>query len=44
MRPGPDQFAALVPVRELVLGGEHPRTLAARASLARWARLAQNPE
>ena len=27
MRPGPDQFAALLPVRERVLGPEHPDTL-----------------
>ena len=31
-----DQFAALVPVAERVLGPEHPDTLAARASLAYW--------
>jgi hypothetical protein len=39
-----DQWAALVPVRERVLGAEHPDTLAARASLAHWTRRAQNPE
>ena len=38
-----DQFAALVPVRERVSGAEHPDTLTARASLAHWTRLAQNP-
>ena len=31
-----DQFAALVPVTERILGPEHPDTLAARASLAYW--------
>ena len=31
-----DQFAALLPVRERVLGAEHPDTLTARANLARW--------
>ena len=31
-----DQFAALLPVRERVLGREHPDTLATRANLARW--------
>ena len=31
-----DQYAALVPVRERVLGAEHPRTLVARADLAYW--------
>jgi hypothetical protein len=31
-----DQFAALLPVAERVLGPEHPDTLAARASLAYW--------
>jgi hypothetical protein len=30
------QFAALLPIRERVLGAEHPDTLATRASLARW--------
>ena len=33
-----DQFAALVPVRERVLGAEHPVTLTTRASLADWTR------
>ena len=33
---GPDQFAALLPVRERVLGPEHPDTLATRANLAYW--------
>ena len=31
-----DQFAALLPVRERVLGPEHPDTLTARHDLARW--------
>ena len=31
-----DQFAALLPVRERVLGPEHPDTLTARANLAYW--------
>ena len=31
-----DQFAALVPVCERVLGAEHPDTLAARGELAYW--------
>jgi hypothetical protein len=31
-----DQFAALLPVTERVLGAEHPDTLDVRASLARW--------
>ena len=31
-----DQFAALLPVAERVLGPEHPDALAARASLAYW--------
>ena len=31
-----DQFAALLPVTERVLGAEHPDTLATRASLAYW--------
>ena len=31
-----DQYAALLPVRERVLGAEHPDTLAARANLAYW--------
>ena len=31
-----DQFAALLPVSERVLGPEHPDTLAARGELARW--------
>jgi hypothetical protein len=32
-----DQFAALVPVDERVLGTEHPNALAVRRNLARWA-------
>ena len=31
-----DQFAALLPVREQVLGAEHPDTLTARGNLAYW--------
>ena len=31
-----DQFAALLPVRERVLGAEHPDTLTTRANLAYW--------
>ena len=31
-----DQFAALLPIRELVLGPEHPDTLTTRANLAYW--------
>jgi DNA-binding CsgD family transcriptional regulator len=31
-----DQFAALLPIREQVLGTEHPDTLATRYNLARW--------
>ena len=31
-----DQFAALLPVRERVLGAEHPDTLTTRGNLARW--------
>ena len=36
--PGParDQFAALVPLRERVLGAEHSDTLIARDNLARF--------
>jgi hypothetical protein len=37
-----DQFAALLPANERVLGLEHPATLAARASLAYWAGVAGN--
>jgi hypothetical protein len=33
-----------VPVRERVSGAEHPDTLIARASLAHWTKLAQNPQ
>ena len=37
MRPAArDQYAALLPIRERVLGAEHPDTLTARANLARW--------
>ena len=31
-----DQFAALLPIVERVLGAEHPLTLIARGNLARW--------
>ena len=31
-----DQFAALLPVRERILGPEHPDTLSTRSSLAYW--------
>ncbi len=31
-----DQYAALLPVRERVLGPEHRDTLTTRANLARW--------
>jgi hypothetical protein len=31
-----DQFAALLPIRERVLGPEHPNTLNTRANLAGW--------
>ena len=33
-----DIYAALLPVREKVLGAEHPHTLATRAELAYWTR------
>ena len=36
-----DQYAALPPVRERVLGPEHPDTLAARGSLAYWTETVQ---
>ena len=37
MRPGPrDQLAALLPIRERVLGPEHPDTLTTRHNLAYW--------
>ena len=38
-----DQYAALLPVFERVLGAEHPHTLAARANLANWTRTAGQP-
>ena len=31
-----DQFAALLPIQEQVLGADHPDTLATRASLGYW--------
>jgi hypothetical protein len=36
------QFAALLPIRERVLGAEHPTTLTTRASLARWTERAED--
>ena len=36
----PDQYAALLPIIEQVLGTEHPDTLASRANLACWTQLA----
>ena len=37
MRPAArDQFAALLPISERVLGPEHPDTLSPRVNLARW--------
>ena len=38
-----DQYAALLPVCERVLGPEHPLTLAARANLAAWTGQAGGP-
>ena len=38
-----DQYAALLPVRQRVLGAEHPRTLTARGNLARWTGEAGDP-
>jgi hypothetical protein len=38
-----DQYAALLPARERVLGPEHPDTLAARHELARWTGEAGDP-
>jgi hypothetical protein len=35
-----DQFAALLPIRERILGAEHPETMASRRSLANWTRQA----
>ncbi|WP_246238435.1 hypothetical protein [Acrocarpospora corrugata] len=32
-----DQYAVLLPIRERVLGAEHPHTLNARGNLAYWA-------
>jgi hypothetical protein len=37
-----DQFAALLPVRERVLGTDHPDTLNTRAYLAYWTRRARD--
>jgi hypothetical protein len=39
-----DQYAALLPVNERVLGPEHPDTLATRANLAYWSRQAEDTE
>jgi hypothetical protein len=38
-----DQYAALLPIQERVLGPEHPDTLTTRASLALWTGKAGNP-
>ena len=38
-----DQFAALLPVHERVLGAEHPDTLPVRGNLARWTGEAGDP-
>jgi len=38
-----DQFAALLPAVERVLGPEHPDTLTARSSLAHWTGTAGDP-
>jgi hypothetical protein len=38
-----DQFAALLPVRERVLGPEHPDTLTSRANLAYYTGAAGDP-
>jgi Tetratricopeptide repeat len=38
-----DQYAALLPIRERVLGAEHPHALAARHNLARWTGQAGDP-
>ena len=35
-----DQFAALLPIRERILGADHPKTLTARTDLADWTRKA----
>jgi hypothetical protein len=35
-----DQFAALLPIREEILGPEHPVTLSTRRSLAFWTKAA----
>ena len=36
-----DQFAAFLPIRERVLGAEHPDTLRTRANLAYWTEQAE---
>ena len=38
-----DQYAALLPMHERVLGVEHPDTLATRSSLADWTEKAGDP-
>ena len=38
-----DQYAALLPVEERVLGAEHPDTLTTRGNLARWTGDAGDP-
>ena len=38
-----DAAAALMPIRERVLGPDHPSTLSARHELARWTGEAGNP-
>ena len=38
-----DQFAALLPISERVLGPEHPDTLNTRANLAHWTGEAGDP-
>jgi len=35
-----DQYAALLPIRERVLGAGHPETIAARTNLAQWSQQA----
>ena len=36
-----DQYAALLPIRERVLGPEHPETLTTRQNLAHWTEQAE---
>ena len=42
--PCRDQYAALLPINERVLGAEHPATLNTRNNLARWTRRADRGE